>query len=77
RVYHESGEYEKAVAHYRSAIRLDPDESADAHYSLGVIFREQGLHDKAAKEFRAALKVDQGYKEAEKELDSLLQRKDR
>ena len=47
----------RAIADYRTAIRLNPNLAA-AHHSLGSELTHLGLHEKAAEEFRTAIRLD-------------------
>jgi tetratricopeptide (TPR) repeat protein len=49
---------ERAIEAYEAALAVDP-KSADAHYSLGLLYYESGEYDKAVIHARAA--YDAGY----------------
>jgi Tfp pilus assembly protein PilF len=52
------GHAAEAIAEYRAALRLQPD-NADAHYNLGMALAQQpGQHAAALAELEAALRLD-------------------
>ena len=55
-VLREQGKLDEAIAEYRTAIRLQPDD-ADAHTNLGIALRKQGKLDEAIAEYRAAIRL--------------------
>ena len=57
--YAEKGEYDKAIADYTEAIRLDPM-AADAYHFRGLAYDNKGDHDAAAVDFAQARRL--GYK---------------
>ena len=57
-VYSYKGEFDKAIASFTEAIRLDP-KFADAYAGRGVVYgREQGEPDKAIADFNEAIRLD-------------------
>lgn len=57
RVYHRGKNWQKAIACYKEAVRLDPT-VADYHAHLGLAFEQQGLATSASKAYAAALRLD-------------------
>ncbi|MAY83190.1 MAG: hypothetical protein CMP59_03575 [Flavobacteriales bacterium] len=51
------GNYEKAIALYQQAIRIDPN-SAAAHYELGLVYNAVGDNQGAFEEFKIANDLD-------------------
>jgi len=51
------GNYEKAIALYKEAIRIDPN-SAAAHYELGLAYNAAGNNQGAFEEFEIANQID-------------------
>ena len=47
------GDLEEAIAEFRTAIRLKPDDG-DAHYNLGIALADQGNREEAIAEYRKA-----------------------
>jgi tetratricopeptide (TPR) repeat protein len=54
------GEYDKAIAQFTGAIRLDPA-LASAHYYRGATYLRTGEHDKAIADFTQAIRLDPKY----------------
>ena len=50
------GDAEEAIAHYRTALRIEPDH-ADAHYNLGSALYILGQHQEALRHFNEALVI--------------------
>ena len=67
----EKGETEKAVEHYREAVRLYPEYS-NAHNTLGNILLDKGLPDEAIKHYRAAVRANPVYTKAHYNLGNAL-----
>src|SRR5258706_10395981 len=51
------GDYDGAIAEYRTAIRLKPN-SALAHYNLGILLENKDDHDGAIAEYLQAARLD-------------------
>ena len=54
------GKLDEAIAEYREAIRLQPDDHI-GHYNLGDILRSQGKLDEAIAEYREAIRLQPDY----------------
>lgn len=52
-----------AMAHYRAALAINPDEP-QVHTNLGTVYMETGLFDDALKEFQSAVRLAPGYSDA-------------
>jgi Flp pilus assembly protein TadD len=65
-VYNYNGRHETAIASYKEAIRLRPD-NPDAQYGLGVAYLATGNDGLAMEEYERLKKLDQ------KKADFLLQ----
>ena len=61
--YGEKGDYDKAIADYTEAIRLDP-KFATAYYGRGVAYGEKGDYDKAIADYTEAIRLDPKLAEA-------------
>ncbi|MEX2273910.1 MAG: tetratricopeptide repeat protein [Vicinamibacterales bacterium] len=56
--YQQTGDFEKAVAHYQAVLQRDPLNVA-AHNNLGLLYKEKGrLVDDAIAQFQKALYID-------------------
>lgn len=66
-VLQEEGQTEDAIAEYRAALALEPDE-ADAHTNLGVLLAARGEHDEAMRHYIEAVRLDPGSATAETSL---------
>ena len=55
--------YDKAIADYTEAIRLDP-KFAEAYYNRGVAYENKGEYDKAIADYTEAIRLDPKYAEA-------------
>ncbi len=49
-----SGQHEEAIASYKEAIRLKPDD-AEAHYNLGSAYGNLGRYEEAVMAFKVAI----------------------
>jgi TolB-like protein/Tfp pilus assembly protein PilF len=49
-IYYEARQYDQALKQIRKAFELDP--KANAHWTLGVIYREKGIYGEAVREFQ-------------------------
>ena len=61
KVYHKAKNWQKAIACYKEAARLDPS-VADYHAHLGLAYLQQGLKTPANTAFAAAFKLDKKHK---------------
>lgn len=61
-VYYKQGRLAEAVAHYRTAIDLNPD-YRDPRYNLGLARQQQGRLDDAIREYLRAIAIDPNYPE--------------
>jgi curved DNA-binding protein CbpA len=61
RVFHSAKNWQKAIACYKEAVRLDPT-VADYHAYLGVAYKQQGLKTPSQNAFAAAYKIDKKHK---------------
>lgn len=57
KVYHKGKNFQKAIACYKEAVRLNPS-VADYHAHLGMAYFQQGLKTPANNSFAAAYKLD-------------------
>ena len=57
RIWNYKGEYDKAIADYSEAIRLDP-RNATTYCNRGDLWREGGEHDKALADYGEAIRLD-------------------
>ena len=55
--YYQSGDIDRAVQEFKTALRLDPD-NVNVHNSLGVCFGVLGNYDQARAEFEEAVRID-------------------
>jgi tetratricopeptide (TPR) repeat protein len=65
------GQLDDAIAHYRAALRLDP-ELAFVHYNLGVALNRRGQGDEAVECFESALRFDPEFVRAHRDLGNAL-----
>src|SRR6266542_2603568 len=56
--------YREAVEAYRQAIRLDPYNSADAHYAQGLVYRDWGRSEDEIQAYKQAIKLKPDYTSA-------------
>src|SRR2546425_350604 len=68
------GDLAAAEAHYREAIRLDPN-YAEAHYSYAILLADRDDVNAAMSEYRKAIAIQKDYAEAHFNLALLLRRK--
>ncbi len=61
--YAERGQFDKALAEYRRAIELEPD-NADAYRNVGTSLGEQGQWEEAAVAYEKAIELDPEFGEA-------------
>ena len=57
------GEYDKAIAHYSEALRLNPKD-ADAYYNRGIAWERRGEYDKAIADYSEAIRLNPNYADA-------------
>jgi tetratricopeptide (TPR) repeat protein len=69
-----AGETDRAIEHYREAVRLRPD-YAMAYNNLGVAYGSKGLLDEAIRQYRIAISHDPDYPEAHNNLGNTLDTK--
>ena len=68
-----AGDFDKAIAHYREALRLDPN-FGKAHNNLGNALVEQGRFAEAISHYSKALETKAYYPEAHNNLGAALAR---
>ncbi len=66
-----AGRVDEAVAQYREAARLNP-ENEDAHFNLGVALARQGHPETAKAQYLEALRIYPDYTDADNNLGNLL-----
>jgi tetratricopeptide (TPR) repeat protein len=54
-------QYKDAVDGYRQSIKLDPFNSADAYYALGLVYRDWGKADEEIQAYKQAIKLRPDY----------------
>jgi eukaryotic-like serine/threonine-protein kinase len=64
-------DYDGAIAVYRTAIRIQPDDAA-AHYNLSNALRDQGKPEEAIAAYRAAIRLQPDLAEAHCNLGHIL-----
>jgi tetratricopeptide (TPR) repeat protein len=63
-------QYREAAEGYRAAIKLDPYNSADAYYALGLVYRDWGKADDEIQAYKQAIKLRPDYTVAYERLGS-------
>src|SRR5689334_10888120 len=63
-------QYREAAEGYRAAIKLDPYNSADAYYALGLVYRDWGKADDEIYAYKQAIKLRPDYTGAYERLGS-------
>ena len=63
-------QYREAADAYRAAIKLDPYNSADAYYALGLVYRDWGKADDEIQAYKQAIKLRPDYTVAYERLGS-------
>jgi tetratricopeptide (TPR) repeat protein len=63
-------QYRESADAYRAAIRLDPYNSADAYYALGLVYRDWGKADEEIQAYKQAIKLRPDYTSAYERLGS-------
>ena len=69
----QQGKLDQAVARYRRALALDPD-NAEIHYSLGNTFRLQSKMDEAATHYQRAVMLKPNFADAHNNFGNVLRR---
>jgi tetratricopeptide (TPR) repeat protein len=72
-LYGRLGNWEKAEAHYREAVRAGFN-LADVHYDYGVLLTQQGKWELAADAYRRACQINPAHAQAHNNLGQLLER---
>jgi tetratricopeptide (TPR) repeat protein len=72
-LYGRLGDWEKAEAHHREAVRAGYN-LADVHYDYGVLLTQQGKWDLAAEAYRQACAINPAHAQAHNNLGQLLER---
>ena len=54
-------QYREAADAYRAAIKLDPYNSADAYYALGLVYRDWGKADEEIQAYKQAIRLRPDY----------------
>jgi Flp pilus assembly protein TadD len=67
------GDFDRAMAEYRTALRLDPNH-VDAHTNLGNELMRKGDVEEAIAEYRTALRLDPNHVNARSNLGIVLQK---
>ncbi|MCE9557007.1 MAG: tetratricopeptide repeat protein [Planctomycetes bacterium] len=67
----EQGQFDKAIEHYREALRLNPT-NADAHYNWGNALRSNGRTDEAMRHYQEALRLKPDFAKAHNNWGSVL-----
>ena len=57
-------QYREAAEAYRQAIKLDPYNSADAYYALGLVYRDWGRADEEIQAYKQAIRLRPDYTSA-------------
>jgi Tfp pilus assembly protein PilF len=63
-------QYREAADAYRAAIKLDPYNSADAYYALGLVYRDWGKADEEIQAYKQAIRLRPDYTVAYERLGS-------
>lgn len=53
----ETGRFDEALAAYREALRLRPDDYPDAHNNIGMLLLQKGQPEEAERHFRQAVEI--------------------
>lgn len=75
-VFQQQGDLERAVRHYRRAIRSEPD-YVQAHYNLGLALESRGDLEGAERHYRRATEIDPGHADAHNNLGNVLRQSGR
>jgi tetratricopeptide (TPR) repeat protein len=63
-------QYKEAAEGYRQSIRIDPYNSADAYYALGLVYRDWGKTDDEIQAYKQAIRLRPDYTDAFERLGS-------
>ena len=63
--------YEEAEKEFGEAIRLNPNDDAEAHYNLGLLLQNLNRYEEAEKEYREAIRLNSDYANAHNNLGLL------
>jgi Tfp pilus assembly protein PilF len=70
-LYWQRGQFDQAVAEMQSALKSKPD-YAEAHYTLGTVYKQQGKMQEAAGELRQAIRLEPDFAGAHTTLAGVL-----
>ena len=70
--YYNAGQYQKAIASYQSAIRVD-QKYIQAHYNLAITYVKLGQNQKAIISYKEILRINPNHEHARKNLNILEQ----
>jgi len=73
-LYGRAGNLKKAEEHYQAAVKLNPDQFADAPYNYGLVLMKEGRLEEAGQAFRRALEINPSFADAHNDLGYLLER---
>ncbi|MBT3923881.1 MAG: tetratricopeptide repeat protein, partial [Nitrospina sp.] len=73
--YNKLGQYQKAIASYKEAIRLDPNNGL-RHGRLGIAYFKLGHYQEATASLKEALRINPNYSKARKTLNKIEGMKD-
>ncbi len=76
KVYSQIKDYEQALASYKKAIELDP-ENARYHYNLAIVYGLKGLTKESEQEYLLAISLDPYYDKAHNNLGALYVKMDK
>jgi tetratricopeptide (TPR) repeat protein len=65
-------EFDKAIADFNEAIRLEPAQ-AEHYYKRGVAYARQGDHEKASASFASAIALNDKHVDAYRQMASMMQ----
>jgi tetratricopeptide (TPR) repeat protein len=71
-VYYTKRDYDRAIADYTQAIRLDPN-LALAYLSRGAAYGNKGGYDRAIADWEAVLKIDPNNAQAKQNIEKARQ----
>lgn len=73
-LYGRAGDLKKAEEHYQAAVKLNPNQFADAPYNYGLVLMKEGKLGEAEKAFRKALEINPSFADAHNNLGFVLER---